>query len=115
MKVLVTGSRNFADVATVFKALDESNATEIIHGGANGADSIASAWCRQKGVKETVIRPIFPSRREYYQHRNAEMVGMCDFVIAFWDKKRGGTKFTMTYAKKRGKTVVTYYEELPKR
>ena len=103
VNVLITGSRKFNDVALVFLSLkDELKEDDVlIHGGALGADSIASAYCAEKGVAQVIVRPIFPSKRDYYLHRNAEMIGMADRVIAFWDGESRGTKFTIDYAKKR--------------
>lgn len=109
MKILITGSRKFADVALVFKYLDE-NVNKfhdiIIHGGAPGVDSIAESWCQIHKVKSEIIRPLYPSKKDYYLHRNAEMIGMCDKCIAFWDEQSRGTKFTFQYAKKRNKEVI---------
>ncbi len=51
------------------------------------------------------MKAIHPEKREYYLHRNAEMVGMCDRVIAFWDGVSRGTKFTIDYAKARNLDV----------
>ena len=111
MIILITGSRSITDINHVFSILDKKIdrvQDKIIHGGASGADSIAEAWCKQEGVNSEIIRPIFPSKREYYLHRNAEMIGTCDKIIAFWDKKSRGTDFTIRYARKRGKKVEVY-------
>jgi len=44
---------------------------------------LAEAYAKQNKIKTTIIRPVYPSKREYYLHRNAEMIGMCDEVVAF--------------------------------
>lgn len=102
--VLITGSRKLTDVELVFKVLNKElkEGDVIIHGGAKGADSIAQAYCHEKGITEIVMRPLYPSKKEYYLHRNAEMIGMCEKVIAFWDGASRGTQFTINYAKQRG-------------
>ncbi len=108
MLVLVTGSRNITNIDYVFNILNKNinkYKDTVVHGGAKGADSVVEAWCRQNNVKSIVVRPIYPSKKEYYLHRNAEMVGMCDKCLAFWDEKSRGTKFTFQYAKKRNKQV----------
>ncbi len=38
--------------------------------------------------------------------RNKYMVNSCDKVIAVYDGKKGGTKFTIDYARKKGKRVI---------
>lgn len=111
MKILVTGSRKTTNVSFIFEKLnqevDKLNDV-IIHGGAEGVDSIAESWCKQNNVKSIIIRPIYESKGDYYLHRNAEMIGMCDRVIAFWDGISRGTKFTYQYAEKRGKDTKVF-------
>lgn len=113
MNILITGSRKITNVLFVFDKLNKHINKEldiIIHGGANGVDSIVESWCKQYDVKSIIIRPIYPTKREYYLYRNTEMVGMCDKCFAFWDGKSRGTKFTYQYATKRGKIVQVFKE-----
>jgi len=107
MKILITGSRKSTDVSFIFEklGLEVTQKDTIIHGGANGVDSIAEAWCKQTNTPSIIIRPIYPSQKVYYLHRNAEMIGMCDRVLAFPSEDSKGTYFTVKYAKKRGKEV----------
>lgn len=55
MKILITGGRSYADKATVFRELDrihtESTICTLIHGAATGADSLADAWAKSRGVE----------------------------------------------------------------
>lgn len=44
MKVLVCGGRDFSDYAKLQETLDKYTITEIIHGGARGADTLADAY-----------------------------------------------------------------------
>lgn len=110
MIVLITGSRNTTDVNFIFDKLDKEIKPDdiIIHGGATGVDSITSAWCKHHNIKFRVVRPIFESKKEYYLYRNCEMIGMCNKVIAFWDNMSTGTKFTIKYARGRGKDLKVY-------
>ena len=54
MKVLVYGGRDYNDEALVFAALDtlhaKHNITEIIEGGARGADRLGRMWAIHRGV-----------------------------------------------------------------
>ena len=111
MKILITGSRSITDKELVFSILDKEIKKDdiIIHGGARGSDSIVKEYCNEKGNCCVVVRPIDPENGIYYLHRNAEMVGMCDRVIAFWDERSRGTKFTIDYAKKRKLEVKVYF------
>lgn len=111
MNILITGSRGIANVDFIYNKLNlcvDKSKDVIIHGGAGGVDSIAEAWCKQNNVQSIIVRPIFPSKNEYYLYRNTEMVGMCDKCIAFWDGKSRGTKFTHEYANRRNKFVEVF-------
>ena len=110
--ILITGSRNIIDRSFVFDVLRKElkEGDVIIHGGAQGIDSIAQEFCDDNNFCSVIVRPIYPSKKEYYLHRNAEMIGMCDKVIAFWDGKSRGTWFTINYAKKRNLDIKIYKE-----
>ena len=114
MKILITGSRKFTDIAYMFKMLRKelSEGDIVIHGGAQGVDSTAQAYCDEHKIQTIIIKAIYPSKREYYLHRNAEMIGMCDRVIGFWNGVSRGTDFTLRYARKRNKDVKTYKGEV---
>jgi hypothetical protein len=49
--VIVTGSRNWADVDSVYQALDNACPDLVVNGGAAGADMIARQWAKDAGVK----------------------------------------------------------------
>ena len=61
IRIAVTGGRDYQDKATVFAALDKMNkrhgVVELIHGGARGADSLAGAWAKARGIKTSVFIP----------------------------------------------------------
>ena len=108
--VLITGSRHWVDKDYIFEVLDEfiQSGDNIIQGGAKGADSIALEWCNHPShtnLSWHTYKPVNPSIPTYYLHRNAEMVGMADVVIAFKIGVSRGTQFTIDYAKARGKEV----------
>jgi hypothetical protein len=50
MIILVTGGRDYTDLATVYGTLDVIKPTLIIHGDARGADSLAQLWSELQGV-----------------------------------------------------------------
>lgn len=57
MKLAITGSRRWRSIRQIQQNLDEIAPSLIIHGGAMGADSIADAWARARGVAVAVVRP----------------------------------------------------------
>lgn len=88
--VIVCGGRDYVDDVAVFYWLDQFHAarpfTRLIHGAARGADSIAGAWARERGV------PFQAFRADWNKHgrragpiRNTQMldVGKPELVIAF--------------------------------
>lgn len=54
MKVLVCGGRDYHDYVSLAKLLDWFRQTRgvdvLIHGGANGADSLAGDWAHSHGI-----------------------------------------------------------------
>ena len=108
MIILVTGSRNYNNYEIIKEYVKKhfnKNNDVVIHGGAKGVDSLMERACKEEGIYTKVFRPVNPSIPAYYLHRNAEMVGLADRVVAFWDGVSRGTKFTIDYAKARGKDV----------
>ena len=101
--ILITGSRNITDKVFVVEILrrELQEGDVIIHGGAQGVDSIAQDFCDANIFCSVVMKAIHPEKKEYYLYRNVEMIGMCDRVLAFWDGKSRGTDFTIRYAKAR--------------
>lgn len=95
MKVLVCGGRNYSNRKQLFKMLDGIHGlwviTEIIHGGASGADGLAAAW----GAENLGGSSAYPADWETHGKkagpiRNSLMleVGKPDLVVAF-DGGRG--------------------------
>ncbi len=116
VKIAIIGSRGFRDKLTVWAKLEdlkkEHTGTEgncymdLISGGARGVDTWAEEWADKTiYMNFKIIRPINPSEKFSYLLRNAEIVALSDKIIAFWDGKSKGTKFTIEYAKARGKEV----------
>lgn len=89
MKVLVCGGRMYGDTVKVDQVLREIHArtpiTHIIHGAAQGADSLAYQWAMQNGIQPVGC----PALWSFYEKaagpiRNAYMVALRpDLVVAF--------------------------------
>lgn len=87
--IIVCGGRDYNDMRAVYKALDAMAAKGeigmIIHGGAEGADTMAGAWAFQRCV------PCLSVPADWGQHgkaagpmRNQKMIEMVvDGVVAF--------------------------------
>lgn len=93
LRVLVSGGREYDDLETVFRALYHFDLLvpimEIIHGAAEGADTLADSWARNEG---RMIRSFKITKADWDRHgkaagpiRNREMLQEADpeAVIAF--------------------------------
>lgn len=112
MKLSIIGSRSFVDYEALEKAAKEIPATEIISGGAAGADTLAAQYAENHNLKMSVFLPKFKTDKtvqyhpKYYMERNKQIVDASDYVLAFWDGKSKGTKYTINYAKKQKKDLL---------
>ena len=57
MRVLVCGGRDYADAQRVEQELVALGPTEIAQGGARGADALAHAWAKARGVPVATYLP----------------------------------------------------------
>lgn len=119
MKILVCGDRDYTDQEKIFSILKEyPQDTEIIHGCAKGADSLAALSAQKLNFK---IFP-FPANWDLYGRaagpiRNRQMLKFKpDLVLAFHDDlaQSKGTKNMIKMARDAkvkciiyGKTVIT--------
>ncbi len=108
MKIAVIGSRNFNDYSLLKNIMDKyKNECEgIVSGGARGADKLAERYAEENQIPLKVFKPEW---KRYGKGagliRNRTIVENADLIIAFWDGKSKGTKYTIDYAKKCGKKV----------
>lgn len=106
--VLVTGGRDYRDVAAVYRALDPLKPTVVIHGDAGGADAIADQWARLHGVQPIAL----PALWEWFKKsagpiRNTNLVELAvklgAVVVAF--PGNSGTADCVRKAREAGLTV----------
>jgi hypothetical protein len=91
MRVLVCGGRSFQNKALLFKVLDDFHAaqpiTDLIHGGADGADNLASLWAMGKPLQLRVFPAYWkldgPKAAGPLRNQRMLDVGKPDMVIAF--------------------------------
>lgn len=104
MKLMISGSRGITEFD--FEGHIENDVDTVICGGAKGVDTLAMEYAHKKGLKLIVLRPDY----ERYGKaapliRNREMVDMADIILAVWDSKSKGTKYTINYATKQHKSI----------
>lgn len=89
--VLVTGGRDYADVGTVFDCLAKLNSQFermiIIHGDADGADTLANTVCKELGIEQVRVPAAWNKyKRAAGPIRNKLMLDLfptLDLVMAF--------------------------------
>lgn len=116
MKVIIAGGRDFDNYDYLSETMKELNfiITEVICGGARGADSLGEKWAKDNGIPVKYFYPDWDGLGKYAGHaRNKEMAKYGDYLVAFWDKKSAGTQnmiMTMQQLGKRG--TVKIYERV---
>lgn len=106
MKALVCGGRDYDDGYRGFQVLDDHafdlDITAIRHGAARGADSVAAAWAKARGVPAEAFPADWAAHgRSAGYIRNASMIadGTVDVVIAFPGGR--GTEMMISLAEKK--------------
>ena len=104
----IVGSRDAAKV-DIGKYLDGTPSV-IVSGGARGIDTQAAQYVVQNGIPLVEHRPDYARYgRSAPIRRNDIIVADCDIVLAFWDGRSRGTKYTIDFARRHGKEVVVVH------
>lgn len=94
MKTIIAGSRSITDYAVLLHALTECGwtVTEVISGGARGADRLGEQFAREFDLPLHLCPADWDryGKRAGYV-RNAEMASQAEALIALWDGKSKGT------------------------
>lgn len=114
MKLAIVGSRSFMDYELLISKIKlftrGINITEIVSGGAKGADSLAERFAKDQNIKTK----IFPADWNNFGKsagmiRNKDIVKYSDIIIAFWDGKSTGTKNSIDLCLKLKKKISIVY------
>lgn len=109
--ILICGSRSLNNVS-IGRYINSKEIGQVVHGGAVGIDTLAENWAQNNKIESIIFYPNY----ELYKKRaplvrDKEMVDYCDEVIAFWDGKSRGTKYTIDYAKSIGRKCTIHLIE----
>ena len=113
MKVIIAGGRDFDNYEYLSETMSKLDfiVTEVVCGGARGADSLGEQWAKTNGVQIKYFYPNWDLLGKAAGHiRNREMAEYGDYLVAFWDGKSAGTQnmiMTMQQLGKHG-TVKLY-------
>lgn len=106
MIVAVIGSRDFSDYELLKDSLIDINITQIVSGGAKGADSLAERYANENDIPTLILKSDW---KKYGRGagivRNKQIVEAAEMVIAFWDSKSRGTENSIETARKLNKEV----------
>ena len=108
MKLIIAGSRTFTDYQLLCHTLapERHRLTEVIHGGARGADQLGFRWA----VRHHVRSRCFAADWERFgkaagERRNHQMAQAGDMLLAFWDGRSTGTRHMISCMQQLGKPV----------
>lgn len=110
MHLAVIGSRHFADYAFLEATLDGLQVagllpaiSTIVSGGAQGADSLAARYARERGLHLLVFNPDYATYgRRAPLVRNQLIVDAAEALVAFHDGQSRGTLHALRQARRRG-------------
>lgn len=110
--VLICGSRSINDLNLDLYPNKEAIG-QVVSGGANGVDTLAERWAKRNDISFIAFLPQYDVYGGKYAplKRDEDMVNYCDYVVAFWDGKSSGTKYTIEYAAKTGHMVYIHLIE----
>lgn len=105
MRIAIVGSREFRSLELVDAFVATLAPGDIVvTGGARGVDRRAERAAKARGLKVEIFLPDWDGYgKQAGLRRNALMVSVADHVVAFWDGRSRGTKFSMDLASKAGK------------
>ncbi len=108
MKLAVIGSKEFIDYEKLKSTLDKiEDISQIISGGAPGTDTLAKKYALENNIDFLEFPPDFSRYEKDAKHiRDKLIVENCDNIIAFYDGKCKGTKYTLNYGKKLKKSTI---------
>ena len=109
MKLIIAGSPTFTDYQRLCQvlALDRHRITQVLTGGARGAERLGYRWA----WKHTIRHQLFRAEWERFGksagvRRNHEMAQAGDMLVAFHVNNSPGTAHMVQCMRQRGKPVV---------
>lgn len=110
MIIGVVGSRGFKNYNLLEQKLSTApfKIDKIISGGAVGADRLAIRYARKHQLDWEEFLPDHKKYKHAYHHRNRLIAEASDVLVAFWNGTSTGTKYTIDYTRKLGKTVYIF-------
>ncbi len=107
MKVAVIGSRSFEEYERMRRVLDSlPSIDEIVTGNARGANALADAYAKERGIPLRVFSADWRRwRKGAAERRNRLIIEASDLAVAFWDHSSPGTRMEIRIAEEFRKEV----------
>ncbi len=107
MKVAVIGSRGFNNYDKVIQTLSKIKITEIVSGGAIGADKLGERYAVENNIPTKIFLPEWEKYgKSAGFKRNTDIIENAELVVAFWDMESNGTRDSIQKAEKLGKKIL---------
>jgi len=109
MKLIIAGSHTFTDYQHLCQVLapDRPRITQVLTGGAPGADALGKRWAWSKQVPWKGFKADWERFGKVAGvRRNHQMAQAGDVLVAFWDHKSPGTAHMIQCMRALGKPVV---------
>ena len=109
MKIVIAGSRSFHDYQLLCQTLapDKSRITQVITGGARGADQLGYRWAWKHAVRHQCFRADWERfGKSAGVRRNFQMAQAGDVLVVFGDEPSPGTAHLIQCMQALGKPVV---------
>lgn len=121
-RLAIIGSRGFVDYALLWRTMETYfltegpegcrwDVTDVISGGAKGADSLAARFAKEAGLSLVEFIPDWEKHGKRAGFlRNEDIVAAADMVLVFWDGVSKGTGNSLSIAKRLKKpTLIVYF------
>lgn len=111
-RVAVIGSRSISltmDVENILNNLLANNGPfTLVTGGAEGPDTVASAWANRHNLQTSVHDVDLDSGASAGTKRNAALIAEAEVLLAFWDGVSPNTMDAIKKAKAQKKPLRVY-------
>lgn len=93
MRLIIAGSRSFSDLPFLRDSMATVplEITEVVSGGARGADRLGEIWAIENGIRVKLFPADWKRGRSAGYTRNLQMAAYADALAAFWDGTSPGT------------------------
>ena len=93
MKVIVAGTRDFDDYELLKEKLKTYDITEVVCGGAKGADTLGENYAKECEISVDYFPADWNKYGKAAGHiRNGDMAEYCDMAVIFWDGESKGSQ-----------------------